>query len=209
MHWLKGRPLMDIDKLVECFRGRLALDVQQFGRTDTKVFIAVTNCRTASADYLRLTPDNALDVLQATMALPLAYGRVVNIHGQPYIDGGVVDCIPLERALERDFEHIVVVLTQPEGYRKHRSRLAEAMLRAQYARYPELPGAFRERSARYNAHLDQIAALEREGKVSVIRPAERLPASRMTRDRRRILDTIQLGRDCARNWFDSPKFELA
>lgn len=203
LHWLEGRPLMDIDKLVDCFRGRLALDVNRFGLSSTKVFIAVTNCRTASADYLRLTPDNALEVLQATMALPLAYGRVVTIHGQPYIDGGVVDSIPLERALERDFDRIVVVLTQPEGYRKRRSRLAEALLRTQYRAYPELIEAFRARSERYNRELERIEALERSGALSVIRPTEPLPASRMTRDRQRILSTIQVGRDSARRWLEA------
>ncbi len=200
MHWLTGRPLMDIEKLVDCFRGRLALAVSEFGRSPTKVFIAVTNCRTGTAEYLRLTPDNAFDVLQATMALPLAYGRIVTIHGQPYIDGGVTESIPIERAMEREYDHIVVLLTQPSGYRKKRSKMAEALLRAQYSAYPELMHAFRQRSARYNAHLDLVSELEAKGKVSVIRPPEPLPASRMTRDRERILRTIQIGRDCARRW---------
>ncbi len=201
-HWFKGRPLMDVDKLVNHFRGRLSLDVEQFGNCPTKVFIAVTNCRTATAEYLRLTPGNALDVLTATMALPLAYGRVVNIHGQPYIDGGVVDCIPLERALERGYDHIVVLLTQPAQYRKRRSAVSEVLLRAQYPNYPELPHAFRARWARYNQHVDQIAQLEAAGRIKVIRPESRLPASRMTRDRRKILETIQMGRDCAKRWLD-------
>jgi predicted patatin/cPLA2 family phospholipase len=199
-HWLKGRPLMDIDKLVDTFRGRLALDVEQFGRSPTKVFIAVTNCRTASVDYLRLNPDNALDVLTATMALPLAYGRIVNVHGQPYIDGGVTSSIPLEPALDRDVDEIVVVLTRPEGYRKKRSKLAEAMLRAQYGRYPDLMNAFRARSDNYNQCLDLLMELQRQGRVRVIRPDEPLPASRMTRDRKRILETIQIGRDTGRRW---------
>lgn len=205
MHWLRGRPLMDIDKLVDCFRGRLSLDVAQFGQSPTKVFIAVTNCRTASPDYLRLTPHNAYDVLTATMALPLAYGRIVNIHGQPYIDGGVTDSIPIRRALEKEYDHLVVVLTQPVGYQKRRSKVAEAVLRTQYAAYPELMQAFVSRSERYNADLAMVTELERQGRVSVIRPPERLPASRMTRDRELILRTIQIGRNSVRNWLvDTP-----
>ncbi len=206
-HWLRGRPLMDIDKLVDCFRGPLALDLQQLGRSRTKVFIAVTNCRTATPDYLRLTPDNALDVLTATMALPLAYGRIVNVHGQPYIDGGVTDSIPLEPALHRKVDEIVVVLTRPEGYRKKRSKLAETILRPQFGRNPEMMNAFRARSDMYNQRLDMLSELERQGRVRVIRPTRVLPASRMTRDRDRIIETIQVGRDCARRWLEAGGFE--
>jgi predicted patatin/cPLA2 family phospholipase len=202
LHLLKGRPLMDIDKLVASFRAPLPLDVAEFGRSKTKVFIAVTHCRTASADYLRLTPDNAFEVLRATMALPLAYGRIVKIHGQPYVDGGVVDSIPLERALEREADDIVVVLTRPPGYRKQRSKFAEALVRTQYPNYPALAEAFRLRSERYNACSDRLIELEREGRITVIRPQSPLPASRMTRDRRLILDSIQLGRDALRSWLE-------
>ncbi len=200
MHLFAGRPLMDIEKLVDCFRGRLALAVERFGQSPTKVFIAVTNCTTGTAEFLRLTPDNAFNVLQATMALPLAYGRIVNIHGQPYVDGGVTASIPIERALEREYDHIVVLLTQPAGYRKKRSKFAEALLRTQYGSHPELVRAFQQRSETYNAHLDLVMELEAAGKLSVVRPPEPLPASRMTRDRERILRTIQIGRDCARQW---------
>jgi predicted patatin/cPLA2 family phospholipase len=200
MHLFKGRPLMDIDRLVAEFQGPHALDLAAFPQSKTKVFIAVTNCRTAGADYLKLTPDNALQVLRATMALPLAYGQVVTIHGQPYVDGGVVDSIPLERAMNHDDTDVVVVLTRPPGYRKRRSKFAEAMVRAQYPGYPALAEAFARRSERYNACLDRLAELESAGRISVIRPLEPLPASRMTRDRKLILRTIQIGRDALRDW---------
>jgi predicted patatin/cPLA2 family phospholipase len=200
MHLFKGRPLMDIDRLVAEFQGPHSLDLAAFARSKTKVFIAVTNCRTAAADYLKLTPDNALQVLRATMALPLAYGQVVTIHGQPYVDGGVVDSIPLDRALTREDTDIVVVLTRPPGYRKKRSKLAEAMVRAQYPNHPALAEAFRLRAERYNTCLDRVEALQKSGRISVIQPTEPLPASRMTRDRRLIMESIQIGRDALRDW---------
>ncbi|HEX2735049.1 MAG TPA: patatin family protein [Polyangiaceae bacterium] len=204
LHLFKGRPLMDIDRLVREFQGPHALDLEAFAHSKTKVFIAVTNCRTANADYLKLKPDNALSVLRATMALPVAYGQVITIHGQPYVDGGVVDSIPIERALQHEDADIIVVLTQPLGYRKRRSKVAEAMVRAQYPRYPALAEAFRLRAERYNASLDRLAELEAAGRVSIIRPTAALPASRMTRDRNRIISTIQLGRDALRDWLEGP-----
>lgn len=202
MHLFRGRPLMDIDRLVAEFQGPHALDLGAIARARTKVFIAVTNCRTGGADYLKLTPDNALQVLRATMALPLAYGQVVTIHGQPYVDGGVVDSIPLERALNQDNTDVIVVLTRPPGYRKSRSKFAEAMVRAQYPNHPALAEAFARRAERYNACLELLPELERQGRISIIQPKEALPASRMTRDRKLIMRTIQIGRDALRDWIE-------
>src|SRR5690606_14563495 len=117
--------------------------------------------------------------------------------------------IPLERALEREFDHVVVLLTQPAAYRKRRSPLSEVLLRAQYASYPELGAAFRARWTRYNDDVEQIARPEAEGRVHVIRPAAPLPASRITRDRRKILETIQIGRDSAKRWLEQHGSKLA
>lgn len=200
MHWLRGRPLMDVDKLVSHFRDPRALAVQHIDAAPTHVYLAVTNCRTARPDYVRLTSQNAFTLLTAAMALPIAYGRVIQCDGQYYVDGGITDSIPLEPALERDIEDITVVLTQPREYRKRHSKAAEWLLRWQYSPYPNLFEAFMQRAECYNRCLERIEELERQGRISVLRPTAPLPASRMTRDRARILKTIQLGRDAAREW---------
>jgi predicted patatin/cPLA2 family phospholipase len=200
-HWLKGRPLMDIDKLVDHFRFGDALAVDRLPAATSEVHVAVTNCNTGEADYLKLDARNAFDVLTATMALPLAYGRVVTVNGTPYVDGGVSDSIPIEQALASGADDILVIQTRPEPYRKQRSKLAEAVFGAQFGRtYPLLLEAFRSRAARYNACVERLTELERSGRISVIRPERPLPASRLTRDRARILATIEVGRASARAW---------
>jgi predicted patatin/cPLA2 family phospholipase len=191
---------MDIDKLVDCFRTPPALDVARFDDPTQDIFITVTDCLTARPQHVRLTADNAFDLLTAGMALPLAYGRAVEIGGRAYIDGGITDSIPVERALLDSPDHVLVVLTRPPGYEKRRSKVAEHAFAVQYRRYPELVAAFRHRSERYNRTLRLVERLEAEGRVSVVRPRGPLPASRMTRDRQLILRTIQLGRDAAREW---------
>jgi predicted patatin/cPLA2 family phospholipase len=71
-HLVKRRPLMDIDKLVNCFRSHPALDIEQFDRPGPSVFITVTHCGTGEARHVRMTTGNAFDLLTAGMALPLA-----------------------------------------------------------------------------------------------------------------------------------------
>ena len=136
------------------------------------------------------------------MALPIAYGRVVPVGGIPYIDGGVADAIPFEPALALAPARVIVVTTRPNGYRKKPSRL-NALFRYNYPNFPALWPVLANRWQTYNRAIAKLEALERQGRVQVIRPVRTLPAARMTRDRRRIVETLALGRDAARAFLSS------
>jgi predicted patatin/cPLA2 family phospholipase len=198
-HLLRGRGLMDIEGLVEVFRGELALDAERVERSATALRVAVTNCMTGAADHVAATRDNVYDLLKATMALPVVYGRVVPVDGVPYIDGGVADAIPLEAALALSPARVIVVTTRPNGYRKKPTRMGH-LLRYNYNRFPALWPALANRWQAYNRCVAKLERLEGLGQVQVIRPTEDLPASRMTRDRERILQTLELGGDAARSF---------
>jgi len=198
-HLLRGRGLMDIEGLVEVFRGEIELDAARVELSTTALRVAVTNCITGAADHITATRSNVYELLKATMALPVVYGRVVPVDGVPYIDGGVSDAIPLEAALALAPARLIVVTTRPSGYRKKRSRLSR-LLRLNYARFPALWPAFANRWEVYNRVIAKLEALESAGSVHVIRPVGTLPASRMTRDRGRILETLSLGQSAARHF---------
>lgn len=193
---------MDVDKLVSRFKGQEPLEVERLGSVHTKAVIAVTNCRAGQAEFLRMTERNAFPLLTATMALPFAYGKVITIDGQPYIDGGVCASIPVQPALERDVDDILVLLTQPSSYRKKPQAVAQSLLRLAYPGYPDLVAAIEQRAAGYNRQLELIARLEARRRIWVIRPKEVLPASRITRDRERIMQSLELGRQAATTWFE-------
>jgi predicted patatin/cPLA2 family phospholipase len=206
-HLLRGRRLMDIQGLVDVFRHEIALDTASLASSSTALSIAVTNCDTGRADYLRATADNLFSLLEATMALPVVYGRVVHVGGVPYIDGGVADAIPLDPALQLEPERVLVVCTRPLGYRKVPVPIAGDWLRYHYRAFPELWPALRTRWECYNRSIMKLEALERLGRLWVIRPSEPLPASRLTRDRGRILETLELGHRAARSFLEAGGFE--
>jgi len=197
-HLLRGRGLMDIAGLVEVFQGEHGVDASRLAASATSLRIAVTNCNTGSADHLAADPQNLFQLLEATMALPVVYGRVVRVQGVPYIDGGITDAIPLAPALGLAPEQLVVISTRPFGYRKRPAPWLTGLLRYNYPGFPALWPALRERPERYNRTIAQLEALERDGTVQVIRPVRTLPASRMSRDRGCILETLELGRQAAR-----------
>ena len=196
-HLLRGRSLMDIEGLVALFQGELPLDAGRVERSATALYVAVTNCNTGAADHVAATERNLFQLLKATMALPVVYGRVVDVEGVPYIDGGIADAIPLQAALALDPGRLIVVTTRPIGYRKQRTPLASDLLRHNYRSFPALWPALRNRWESYNRSVMKLEALERLGRVEVIRPSGALPASRMTRDRGRIIETLELGQRAA------------
>lgn len=198
-HLLRGRGLMDIEGLVEVFRGELSLDAARVELSTTALCVAVTNCITGAADHVTATRANVYELLKAAMALPVVYGRVVPVDGVPYIDGGVAAAIPLDAALGLDPARVIVVTTRPSGYRKKPSSMGR-LLRFNYSRFPALWPALANRWETYNRAVAKLEQLERDGVVQVIRPDSTLPASRMTRDRGRILETLSLGQLAARNF---------
>src|SRR5690606_13151530 len=103
---------------------------------------------------------------------------VITIDGQPYIDGGVCASIPIQPALEREVDDIIVLLTQPADYRKRAQSIAPNLLRLAYPGYPDLIDAIGQRATGYNRQLEFIARLEARRRVWVVRPREALPASR-------------------------------
>jgi predicted patatin/cPLA2 family phospholipase len=196
-HLLRGRGLMDIGGLVNVFQGEHGLDAQRLGQSATRLQISVTNCNTGTADHVAATEANLFQLLEATMALPVVYGRVVRVGGVPYIDGGVTDAIPLEPALGLDPARLLVVATRPLGYRKRPVPWVGGLLRYNYRSFPAVWPALRNRSEAYNRSIIQLEELERAGRLQVIRPAQELPASRLSRDRASILETLSLGHESA------------
>lgn len=201
LHLLRGRGLMDIEGLVRVFQGEL--DARGVARSGTQLRVAVTNCNTGNADHVAVTEHNIFHLLRATMALPVVYGRVVDVEGVPYIDGGIADAIPFQAALSLSPRRVIVVSTRPLGYRKVQARFGGDLLRYNYRAFPAVWPALRNRWESYNRTIMKLEAFERLGQVQVIRPAAPLPASRMTRDRGRIVQTLELGRSAARTFLDA------
>jgi len=200
LNWLRAAPLMNIERLVGVFDRGVPLDLSRLGAATARCWVVVTNCHSGEAEYVRATPANVLGLLHATMAIPIAYGKVVPVDGVPYIDGGVADAIPIRHALSLKRDRTVVVLTRPRGYRRTRSRAGAYLMGRSYVRYPALAPVLAARWKTSNDSLALIERLEDRGDVSVIRPAAPLAASRLSTRRVDIVATIEAGRAAARAW---------
>jgi len=157
-------------------------DYESFAAYPGCMEAVVTNLNTGKADYIEIPRDaeGSSLLLQASCALPLMF-PVFHVNGQPYLDGGVSDGIPFERALEQGCDRIIVVLTKPRGYVRKPDR-ALKLVEYKYRAWPNFCSAMKRRAQIYNECRKRLFQLECEGKALVIAPGSTRGVSRTERD---------------------------
>ena len=155
-------------------------DEEAFEAHGGEYWVVVTNVETGEAEYMQmhhLLGD--IEMMRASASMPFC-SRFVPIDGKNYLDGGIADSIPVRKALTMGFGKVIVVLTQPADYVK--KPMNPMMIKAFYRKYPNLCRTLIERHDRYNAQAADVAQLEKEGKVFVIRPEQALNIKRLEKD---------------------------
>ena len=107
----------------------------------------VTNVRTGQAEYMLIDDcDEKMDIIRASASLPFV-SRKVNIGGTPYLDGGIVDNIPLDKCISLGCESIIVVLTHSLDFvRKGSAGVAARLLYPRDTKLAEAPRCITELS---------------------------------------------------------------
>ena len=155
-------------------------DEAAFEKHGGEYWVVVTNVETGEAEYMQM--HNLLrdiEMMRASASMPFC-SRMVPIGGKKYLDGGISDSIPVRAAMEMGYDKLIVVLTQPASYRK--KAMNPKPVKAFYGKYPNLCATMIDRHNRYNAQCDDVAQLEREGKIFVIRPKAALEIKRLEKD---------------------------
>ncbi len=181
-HLFRQGCIFDCKLLYDDFPNKLLpFDWDTFFDGRTEYEMVATDCLTGQPRYLSENSDKqrALDIVRASSSLPYV-SKMVKVDGVPMLDGGIVDSIPVMRAVEKGYDRNVVVLTHRKGYRNDgKDRTIPNII---YKRYPKLCEALSHRIAAYNAQLDMVDRMESEGRVVCIRPEKPMEVKRMTRD---------------------------
>lgn len=137
--------------------------------------------------------------VKASCSLPFAT-KPVKIGDDSYFDGGLVDSIPVKKALDDGCKKAVVVLTQHKGYvKKAISPTICALLKTQY---PETATALSNRHNMYNEQLALVEQLEDEGKIFVVRPSQSLNCPTLEKNITKLKEIYKIGYDDAIKSFD-------
>ncbi len=169
--------------------------------------MVTTNCRTGLPCYLTedKDPERLINVVKASSSLPYVC-PMVNIDGEPMLDGGIVDSIPIERAMAQGHPFNVVVLTRNKGYRGNSRDIK--ISKYIYRNYPRLRLALSKMNSCYNRQLDLIDRLEEEGRIIAIRPQRPLEVDRLESDTQKLEALYYEGYACAGNALKDVKFDF-
>lgn len=193
--FVRERSLIDMDMIFDKFPNEVyPFDFDTYFQSDIVCEMVTTNCVTGKAEYMteQSDPKRLMKVWRASSSLPL-FSPIVNIDGTPYLDGGLADSVPIERALQIGNEKIVVILTRNPGYRKKLpSRGVMKIYRSSYKTYPNLVRTIARRSIVYNRTMEKIEKLEEEGKIFVLRPQMKT-VSRLERNADTLTDFYNHG----------------
>ena len=167
-------------------RELVPFDYDTFEQFPGVVEAVVTNMNTGRAEYLPLAGrgEEHTILLQATCALPLMF-PIYHINGIPYMDGGVSDSIPYQRAFDQGCERVVVVLTKTRSYMRKPESLMP-LIRKKYKDYPYFCKAMEQRAEQYNQCRKELFRLEEQGKILVIAPEDTMGVSRTERNTEKL-----------------------
>lgn len=158
--------------------------------------MVTTNCLTGQPAYLSEREDykRLIRIARASSSLPYVC-PVVIVDRTPMLDGGIVDSIPVQRAISQGYTHNVVVLTRNRGYRKNERDIHVPPFI--YRRFPRLRVALSHRCACYNRQLQMIEDMEDSGTITVIRPNKPLEVDRLESNTQKLLALYEQGYECA------------
>lgn len=169
----------------------LPLNYDEFEKSGAVFCCVVANAKTGKAEYLypkTLRPRGCPEI-RASCSMPLVT-KGVEIGGELYFDGGLMDSIPLERALDDGCEKCVVVLTQHKGFQKQAVNSAMPRL---IKKYPLLANAVAQRHLMYNKQLEYAYEMERQGRAIIVQPHTPLDCPTLEKNKSKLESIYQLG----------------
>ena len=162
-------------------------DFDTFNKYEGKAFSVATNIVTGKAEYLQLKDMKTdINMVRASASLPLL-SRNVPVGDNLYLDGGISDAIPVHRSIADGQKKNVVVMTKEIGYvRKPLGKAFLAFLKMKYRKYPKVYELMRDRHLAYNALVEDIEKMEKEGKIFLIRPKKPSEVKRLEKDSQKM-----------------------
>ena len=180
-------------------------DDETFEQNPMEFIVVCTDVETGKAVYQPLTKADyeCYEWIRASASMPLA-SKMVEVGGYKLLDGGVSDSIPLAYFESIGYDRNVVILTQPEGYEKKRTKLMPLM-RIALRKYPKMIEAMDKRYIMYNQELAYVRQAEQEGRCLVIRPEEKIPIGHISHDPDEMRQVYNIGRKAGEKYINDMK----
>ena len=186
-------------------------DFQAFYENPAEFYAVCTNLETGKPEYHLCQDENEnskdMKWIQASASLPV-FSRPVEIENRHYLDGGVADPIPFEFMERQKADRIVVIRTSPADRRKAPLK-GGWFFRRFFRKYPSFLEKLLAQPDIYNAQVERLNHLEREGRVFVIQPEETLAAGVTDQEPEKLKATYEQGRKKAWKQLEALKSYLS
>lgn len=193
--FLRGGHLLDLDWLIDTLSSQLP-DTRLAFDHPSPFIVVTTEVASGNPCYLTANSHNLIDLLKASMSLPLIYRGFPLVNGVAMTDGGVADGIPVNYALEQGAQRIMIIRSRPVNYYKKDTpghRLIRLTLRKHHALVKKM-------QQRTELH-EQVKKLIKNPPAGVqlvdLSPPESFRMQRFSRDTDTITKGYELGFACA------------
>ena len=181
-HLVSQGCIFDSKLLYDKFPNKLLpFDFDEYFKHSQNFEMVTTNCLTGMPMYLKELEDHqrSLDIVRASSSLPYV-SKIVDVDGIPMLDGGIVDSIPVQRAIDMGYNNNVVILTRNKGWKDNgKDRKVPHYV---YKNYPRLRVALSRRHLAYNQQIELVNRLEESGQIKCIRPLRPIEVGRIEKD---------------------------
>ncbi len=178
--------IFDPDILYDKFPNEIVpFDYESYENNPALFEVVTTNCLTGRACYLSEKHDHRrlTAIVKASSSLPYV-AQMTTVDGIPMLDGGIVDSIPVVRAIDKGFSPNVVIMTRNRGFRS--SELELKVPKFIYSDYPRLRVVLSHHVEAYNEQLALLERMEDWGEVICIRPERPMEVDRICRDTKKL-----------------------
>ena len=178
--------IFDPNMLYERFPNEIVpFDYEAYRQNPATFEMVTTNCLTGRPCYLSERDDarRMTAIAKATSSLPYV-AQITEVDGVPMLDGGIVDSIPVVRAVDKGFSPNVVIMTRNRGFRS--AELEFKVPRLFYKQYPRLRVVLSHHVQAYNEQLALIERMEDWGEIFCIRPERPMEVDRICRDTKKL-----------------------
>lgn len=171
------------------------LDDIHYEKNPTRFEVGITDLSTGEIDFVPKPVRDDFAPIVATASVPFL-ARPIEIGGRLYLDGGIGDSIPYQRALDLGCTSLVVVTTQDHDYRKQPlSGRTKQFIRQWYRKYPRFAQTLMARNDVYNQTKAAIATLAEKGQLLLLEPLRKVEVSRAEQNKNKLIDLYQEGVD--------------
>ncbi|MGE4518444.1 MAG: patatin family protein [Desulfobacteraceae bacterium] len=201
-----GGHFMDLDWLWNITINETRLNLKTIFSSGRKFIVGLTDLLNGKPVYTETDESNLEEILKATSALPFLYRGDLRFRDIPVADGGLSDPIPVEEAIKRGADNIMVIRSRPKSYEKKNSVFMKYLFH-HFSRFPELEKLIESRIDKYNSSLEILRNPPENICITEVCPPQRFPVARLTRSRSHLYKGYEIGRQIGEpaieRWFSN------